>query len=134
MVEKEVRTGVCEFTHTVIGSQNVPAFRDIFSSDGIVGSLVLRHLYNCLERKERTEGRGFCRHSGGNSSSVLADVSVRSSSLWRAVLLFRFQDISRHEGFLMLSVELIFCLSGSHLYLSVKSKYDLSLNQTETSS
>lgn len=111
-----------------------PSNRDTFSLDGIVGDLFLRYLYGCSEIRERTQGKGFCRHSGGNSSSVLEDVSICSSSLWWIVFLFRFQDISRHKSFLMLPMELIFCLSGSHLYLSEKSKYDLSLDQSETSS
>lgn len=75
-----------------------PSNRDISSLDGIVRDLVVMYLYSCLEIKERREGREFCRHSGGNSSSLLAVFSICSSSLWWTAFLFRFQDLQT-QGF-----------------------------------
>lgn len=97
----------------------LPANRDT-SLDGMMGDLILRYVHGCLEIKERTEGRGFCWHSGANSSSFPADVPICSSSLWWTVILYRFQNTFRHKGFFMLPVQLIFCLLSSYLYLSVK--------------
>lgn len=92
----------------------------------------------CMRNKGENRGkrilqaqRGFLQ---GHNSSIPADVSIWNCSLWWPVFLFNFQYISNLKlfFFLMLLMQLICCLLGSHLCFSEKRKHRLSLNQTET--
>lgn len=94
--EKEVCVGLgvhCQFTD----SQNVQLQTDRFSL-GQSWEMCLKSL-DGSGIKERT---GFCRQGDGNTFSVLAGVcfNLQLQSLVDCAL-FRFQDIFRHEEFLM---------------------------------
>lgn len=96
------------------------------------------HVWHVWEIKARTEGRGFCRHKEDFCRGTILQFQQMfpfGIAVCGGLFFYSTSNISliwNFFFFLMLLMQLIWCLLGSHLCFSEKRKHRLSLNQTET--